>query len=183
MKYTKFGDIPQFPTPNYECDVGWKYLPEHMKRWIEEDGLNLDPDFQRGHVWTKAQQIAFVEYQLLGGESGKNLYFNHPNWMGSFRTSDTEQFAIVDGKQRLTAVLAFMNNEIPAFESYCREYTDNLRMVRSSFRVRVASLKKRSDILQWYININAGGTPHKKSEIDRVRKLLDEALEKESRQA
>lgn len=179
MKYTKFSDIPSFPSPNYECDVGWKYLPTQISHWVNEDGLSFDPDFQRGHVWTKQQQISFVEYQLRGGESGKHIFLNHPSWMTSFRTSEDEQFVIVDGKQRLTTVLAFMNNEIPAFGSFYNEYQDSLRMVRASFRVRIASLKKRSDILQWYLNINAGGTPHKKSELDRVRAMLVEALEKE----
>ena len=28
----------------------------------EEMGLELNPDFQRGHVWTEQQQIAFLEY-------------------------------------------------------------------------------------------------------------------------
>lgn len=55
----------------------------------------MDPDFQRGHVWTEKQQIA--------------------NFM-----------------------------KIP----------------------------DRAGILKWYIDFNAGGTPHKRSEINRIRQLL-----------
>jgi len=33
-------------------------------------------------------------------------------------------------------------------------------------------LKTRAEVLQWYIEFNAGGTPHTEAEINRVRELL-----------
>ena len=32
-------------------------------------GLQFNPDFQRGHVWTEGQQIAFMEFLLKGGKT------------------------------------------------------------------------------------------------------------------
>ena len=55
---TKFADIPQFTrNATYKVDLGWNHFPEAFKEYVKE-GLNIDPDYQRGHVWTEKQQIA-----------------------------------------------------------------------------------------------------------------------------
>ena len=50
----KFTDIPQLLTnkANYKVDVGFKYFSKTINQYIEEYGLILNPEFQRGHVWT-----------------------------------------------------------------------------------------------------------------------------------
>jgi len=165
-----FKDMPKFTrTASYAVNQSWKYIPE----WLEsqyEIGLELDPDFQRAHVWTEEQQIRYVEFRLSGGDSGKDLYFNHPNWMGSF----TGDFVLVDGKQRLNAVLRFMNNEIPAFGTLYKDFEGNLRSTDADFVVHINDLKTRSEVLQWYIDLNAGGVAHTEEEISKVRGLLEE---------
>ena len=57
----------------YRVDVMWSYLFSHLNHYNESYGIDLDPDFQRAHVWAEAQQIAYVEYQLRGGISGKDI--------------------------------------------------------------------------------------------------------------
>lgn len=78
----KFIDIPKFLTnrANYKIDVGFKYFADTIKNFVEEDGLILNPEFQRGHVWTEKQQSAYIEYVLKEGTSGKDIYFNKPSW-------------------------------------------------------------------------------------------------------
>lgn len=65
----KYSDIPKFPRSAYEVDVPWGYIEKHLKSILSDgpSGLNLDPDFQRAHVWTEEQQRAYIEYQLMGG--------------------------------------------------------------------------------------------------------------------
>ena len=46
-------------------------------------GLQLNPEFQRGHVWTEEQQIAWVEYYLRGGKSGNTIYLNNHSGIAS----------------------------------------------------------------------------------------------------
>lgn len=175
VKYTRFRDIPQFTqTPGYHVDVGWDYLEDWMKDHLEQ-GLNIDPDFQRAHVWTEAQQIAFVEYGLRGGLSGKAIYFNHPHWMHFKRKKNAyDDFVLVDGKQRLNAVMRFLHNEIPAFGSYRREYTDKIRLAGPGFSVFINDLKTRAQVLTWYLEMNTGGTVHTDEEIEKVRRMLAE---------
>lgn len=175
VKYTRFRDIPKFtPSGSYAVD----YPLDSLTRWItdeeRESNLQLCPDFQRGHVWTEAQQIAFIEFLLRGGKTGRDLYFNCPSWHVQVDEGAYDEFVCVDGLQRITAIRRFIRSEIPVFGSYYREYTDILQTSINTMRVHVNDLKSRREVLQWYIDLNAGGTPHSDEEIDRVRCLLDE---------
>jgi hypothetical protein len=84
-----------------------------------------------------------------------------------------KSLVLVDGKQRIEAVRAFMRDEISAFGSLCSAFADKLPpLCGPDFVFQVARLEHRSDILKWYLDFNAGGTPHSPEEINRVRDLL-----------
>lgn len=166
----RFRDIPQFPHCSYRCDVSWNYLEYHIERQSDEGAapLDLDPDFQRAHVWTPKQQTEYVEYILKGGTSGRELYFNCTGWMSDYRGP----YVIVDGKQRLEAVRRFMRGEIPAFGVKRHDYTDDPNMLVARFSWNIAALETRAEVLEWYLQFNAGGTMHTREELERVEALL-----------
>lgn len=43
--------------------------------------------------------------------------------------------------------------------------------------IYINDLQYEKDVLQWYIEMNEGGTPHTKEEIQRVKDLLSELEE------
>lgn len=175
MKYTKFSDIPQFTRDgNYQCDVNISRIPRWIKEMEEDMNLQLNPDFQRGHVWTEEQQIAWLEFFFKGGKSGNIIYFNCPSWHWSVPDGAYNEFVCVDGLQRLTAICRFINNEIKVFGSYFSEYTDLAMLNIHTVKLNVNDLKTEREVLQWYIDMNAGGTPHTTEEIERVKKLIDD---------
>lgn len=163
-----FRKISQFPKANYCVTQPWDHLERWIQRETEDLKLNLNPDFQRAHVWSREQQSAYVEYQLRGGTSGRDLYFNHPGWMADWHG----EFVIVDGKQRLEAVRAFLRDEVLAFGFRCSQFKHRLGASGPYFQVHVANLQTRADLLRWYLAINTGGTPHSTVEIAKVRKML-----------
>lgn len=167
MEIKTYRDIPKFPQIHYMVDVGWADLEHHLDRYNREYRLQLDPDFQRGHVWSEAQQTAYIEFMLKGGESGKNIFLNHPGWMGSFKG----EFVLVDGLQRITAARRFINDEIPAYGRTASQL-GRIPSLDYGFKFHIAKLQTRAEVLKWYLDFNAGGTPHSKEEIDRVRALL-----------
>ena len=81
-KPPRFQDIPRFTQkPTYSVDVPWGYLKQQLKIEIEMGGgIDLDPDFQRGHVWSLEKQVAFVEFIIRGGESARHLYIHCPGF-------------------------------------------------------------------------------------------------------
>lgn len=169
----KFSDIPKFTRQaRYSVSQPWRGIDRVIQDWQGEElggRLNLLPDFQRGHVWNEKQQIAYVEFRLKGGLTGRDIYFNHPGWMNSFKGD----FVIVDGLQRLTAALRFIRNEIPAFGYKILEFEDTLGFAEVDFIFNVNDLKTRKEVLQWYIDFNSGGVVHTEEEIEKVRKLLE----------
>lgn len=167
-EFPAFYKIPQMISDGgYSVEVGWRYLQQTIDEYINNFGLTMIPDFQRGHVWSDEQRSAFIEFKLRGGRGSDVIYFNHPqrNW------NYDNNFVVVDGLQRITTVLRFMNNEIPAFGYYYDEYDDELHM-SPRFKFNVNSLTTRHEVIQWYLDINTKGTPHTDRELERVKKLL-----------
>lgn len=175
MKYTKFSDIPQFTSNgSYQVNYPLVSLVRYIEEEVEEMGLQLNPEFQRGHVWTEEQQIAWIEYHLRGGKSGNTIYLNNPFWksISTPKAGTYMDYVCVDGLQRITAAQKFIHNEIKVFGSYFDEYEDKMRLVNNTLILNVNDLKTEREVLQWYIDMNAGGTPHTTEEIERVKKMI-----------
>lgn len=167
----KFTDLPQLTKQgSYVTSCDFPFFIEHIDKEVSE-GLVLNPDFQRGHVWTEEQQVAFIEYFLMGGDIGI-IHFNAPHWPD---VSVNDDYVCVDGLQRITAFQKFYNNEIKAFGMYYKDFDD--KRPRHWITYSVNNLKTRQEVLQWYIEMNSGGTPHSKEEIDRVKDLLRKETE------
>lgn len=167
-----FSDIPKLTVSNhcYTVAVTWDYLIEDVNRYITKYGLQLNPDFQRGNIWTREQQIAFVEFKLRGGSASDNILMNHKGWSSDYKGD----MVLVDGLQRLTAVMEFLNDEIPAFGHFRNEYTDQHYLGSLFFNFIVNTLQTRKQVLNWYVELNSGGTVHTESEINRVKQLIQE---------
>ncbi len=169
---TRFRDIPEFiRSGSYEVDCDPVYLLEKIDEFVQNDGLDLDPEFQRGHVWTEQQQVAFIEFFLKGGSTGRVIYLNYPSWHHAVKAGCYNDFVIVDGKQRLRALERFVKNEFMVFGSYYKEFTDKIRM-RNMMKLNINDLKSKREVLQWYLDFNSGGTVHSEAELEKVRKLI-----------
>lgn len=169
-KYTRFANIPRFTESGaWECDFQLNRVIAFVDEQTREAGLDLDPDFQRGHVWTVAQQSRWIEFFLRGGTTGRVLYFNNPAWSG--KASSYTDFVIVDGKQRLEAIRAFVGGRLKVFGSYHHEYTDEIRLTQT-MKINVNDLKTRAEVLLWYLQMNSGGTVHTDEELARIEELL-----------
>lgn len=174
--------IRPLSTARYEVDYDFKYVEHALAGYAQDYGLNLDPDFQRGHVWSRPQQEHFIENVLrrVVASSGLTIQFNCPHFDDHDYAGELpREMQIVDGLQRLTAVRAFMAGAINAFgmpiSGFANSSFDPAR--RQFFRLRFAvhTFATRRELLSHYLALNAGGTPHSSSEIDRVRALLQEA--------
>jgi len=160
----KFSDIPQLTLARYHVNISWLYLEE----WMEETYIDMNPDYQRSYVWNEKQKERYIEWILKGGQSGKDIYFNHPGW---FRDWDGNM-EIVDGKQRISAVIGFLHDTVKAYGYYRSEYKDKLHY-NNDFNVHVLDLTSREKLLQWYVDMNSGGTIHTDKDINKVKDLLN----------
>jgi hypothetical protein len=171
----KFSDIPQFTKSRYSCNVSWGYLESQLEQFKDHttclvNPLDLNPIYQRGHVWTVEKQIAYVEYILQGGPSSRLIYWNCSSWGTKYNTP----LELVDGKQRLEAARAFLRGDIPAFGYKIGEFEGSLRLCGPDFVFCINDLKTQKEVMQWYLQLNSGGVVHEEYELERVRKLLRE---------
>ncbi|WPS85553.1 DUF262 domain-containing protein (plasmid) [Brevibacillus halotolerans] len=170
----KFSDIPQFTSPgNWECHYSLVSFVRFIEEAEKEEGLQMNPDFQRGHVWTEEQQVKYIEFLLRGGKTARKIYLNNSNWNNTNDTPSEKLYVCVDGLQRATAIRRFVNNEIRVFGLLFREFEGN---PRKGVFININDLKTRKEVLQWYIEMNSGGTFHSEQEINRAKELLEKEL-------
>lgn len=158
------------PECNYRVDVAIASVPH----FLEQYGVNLDPDYQRGYVWTKLQKQKFVGAVLQNNASIPIFWFN---------TLDIKSAEVVDGKQRLNAIMGWLNHEYeaicPCGETFWYGAADviahrNLDMM-TTLKMHFVKLP-RLEVLKFYLSLNSGGTVHKPKDLDKVRALI-QALE------
>jgi hypothetical protein len=140
--------------------------------------FDLNPDFQRGHVWTEEQKVAYIE-NVLRGLAPLNFKFNAPHHSGRTEGGDLNPADIVcvDGLQRLTALREFLGDKFAVFGGVrVADLTGtefDPRRMYCSFEI--FELTTRRDLLQFYLDLNSGGTVHTPTELARVRQLRDTA--------
>jgi len=174
-------EIPKYiETGSWECDYSLERLVNAIEGWSinpsyeGEAKLQMNPDFQRGHVWTEKQQLSYVEALLSGGaKNAMVIYLNNPNWI---QHSDRpyKDFVCVDGLQRYTAIKRFVRGEIKPYGYTWEEYNEGFSFRLShSIKININDLPTRKDVLTWYLEMNSMGTPHTQDEIFKVKKMLD----------
>ena len=141
----------------------------------DEGGLNMDPLYQRGHVWDTRHESEFIGYLLKGGKSG-------PIWVNRYETAKTggkdyinKECTVIDGKQRLTALIRWAQGEIPALlygrEIWYRELSEIDRRGLPVLDVIYVNMTEKEQ-MKLYLNLN-GGVAHTDAELDRVRGLIE----------
>jgi len=170
----RFRDIKRFKTANYRVDVSLGYVLKQLESWADGQVVELDPPYQRGYVWTREQAISYLEYIFKGGISGRDIFWNCSSWFKGFDTP----VVLVDGKQRIKAVMDFLCGELPIFGHYLREFEDVIPMVIPSLCFHVNDLEDPVEIVQWYIDMNTGGTYHTEKDLSVAKEYL-ESLKKD----
>ena len=175
----RYRDVPKpIRKGSYQTHVDLHYLKSTIDDYIRDFNLDLNPEFQRGHVWTHEQRVKFVEYMIRDGRMNP-IYFNCKHWNDY---KGKQEMVIVDGLQRLTTLLMFVKDELRIFKELGNEglgflYSefDYFRLSADSMvRININDLETDKEILQWYLELNEGQTPHTKEELERVRQLLSE---------
>ncbi len=110
-----------------------------VRDWADNERLELRPDFQRNEVWTQAAQIMLID-TILKGIPIPKIYIK------SIVKNEKTYRIVVDGQQRLTAILKFIRDELPLKKPYQGEF---LNMKYSDLPENV-----HDDFIRYKIDIN-----------------------------
>jgi hypothetical protein len=149
--------------------------------FISEYPINIDPDYQREHVWTQRQQELFLGHLMEGGNVMPLIVNEGPG-------GDLNPAELVDGKQRVTACIKWAKGEIGALLSdgnylFVRQLdTEGRTICRNRIGLQYGMVRlTRKECLELYLKFNRGGTVHTEEEIERVRQLLQLERGKEAK--
>lgn len=176
--------IKPLRTARWSADYRWDSLEKALTGLGNDyGGLELIPDFQRGHVWTNEQQAHYIENCMRGvvPVSGLFIQFNSPSW-GDIDKADSDLppgLQCVDGLQRYTAITEFVKGNVKPFGFTAEQLLGTAYSARKFYvKIGIHDFTSREQLLTQYLDLNAGGTPHSANEIERVRGLLAQAKSK-----
>lgn len=176
--------------PEQACDYPWSAIVDMINGipigGNPVDPLILQPDYQRGSVWTLQQQMEFVGFLLEGGDCPKIVIQRYESKKNAPLDRKEDYWRIcgevVDGQQRLIAIYHWMNGMICGLSPETGEklwYKDTDEIDRRGLSLKIHWIDvPRAERIRFYIKLNTGGTMHTAAEIANARALL--AKEKQS---
>ncbi|MCK9588027.1 MAG: DUF262 domain-containing protein [Terrimicrobiaceae bacterium] len=124
--------------------MNWKWISSShpisdIRDWSNQQRIEIRPDFQRKEVWSPAARVLLMDTIL------RNIPMPKIFLQAVIRNNDTYR-VVIDGQQRIKAILAFLNDDIKLIKPYSGEY----------FGLKFSELPAnvREDILSYKIDIN-----------------------------
>lgn len=132
-----------------------------LVRWLEWNDVDMSPPYQRGSRWTLEQQALFMGHMLAGGDLLPVVIQRVP---------DSGHSEMLDGKQRVEAMIAWLEGKVAAV------LPDGRAVLRSQvtgpigrvgFRAKYVNLPFE-DRKRFYVRFNSAGTPHTREELEKA---------------
>lgn len=134
-------------------------------------GVDMNPDYQRGFVWDDADRESLLETIFCNGKIGEFVFVDKP-----FVSFDTPSSEILDGKQRLSTLIAFYENRFSYKGVYYNDLSGNDKQAFLNYPVSVGECREtdKKQILKIFIMLNKGGRPMSDEHLEKVEKMLTE---------
>lgn len=114
----------------------------------EQEVINTNPDYQRkGSVWTIQKKQLLID-SIINDYDIPKLYFHNYSSQQKEENGGQFDFAIIDGRQRIEAILEFINGDFPIAEDF--EYLADpsvraARLTYSDLAIEYPKIKIRFD--------------------------------------
>jgi hypothetical protein len=102
----------KLPKPNTQA-LSWFYGED------KKGTLRLDPKYQRNPIWSLGQKCFLID-SLISGSPIPQVFIN-VQMKGQGKNRETI-YEVVDGQQRLRAILEFMNDEYALIATVAKAY-------------------------------------------------------------
>lgn len=143
-------------------------------------GVDYSPSYQRGLVWNHSDKEKLIDSMMNGIEIGKFVLIELP--YDNTKPYGGNLYEILDGKQRLTTIIQFLENQFTyKGKLFCElSSQDQNHLMRRHFSVAIGKedewpLERK---LKYFLKLNTGGVPqseeHLKSVEAQLKKLQNE---------
>lgn len=141
-------------------------------------GIDLNPDYQRGNVWGLEDKVSLIDSVFNLVDIGKFVLIKLPYEEGG------KGFEVLDGKQRLTALLEFYEDRFQYKGKFFRELSWKDRHHFLGFGISRAETRSeeitQEQKYKYFLKLNTSGKPQDPSHLQKVKELLTHEQEKVS---
>ena len=117
------------------------------------------PDFQRENTkWNKKMKVKFIE-NVLKGAKVEFMFF---------RMSEYGDSQIIDGLQRLTAILDFFHGKVLPFGLSYKDIEQEIGKFRDNIHIKIYTFDNWAEVGKFYVDMNENIT-HSKSDIQKAK--------------
>lgn len=140
-------------------------------------GIDFDVDYQRGYVWNQEDKEALIESIFNGCDIGKFVLVRRPYNV----KDDVPLYEILDGKQRFSTLLDFVEDRITykgvKFSEMSFKDRHTIESVQCSYAKVEADQYSKKQILELFYRLNRHGKVMDTAHLEKVKKMLDEVQE------
>lgn len=136
---------------------------------LDRHGVVDSPVYQRDYVWTEADKQALIGSMLAKRDIGKVVLLEQAY-------ADGGGYEILDGKQRIQALRAFLTGEFQykGFYHWELSQADQATLEDTPIPVSSTPYKQLTELekLELFLSVNAAGVPQTAEHLNRVQNLL-----------
>jgi hypothetical protein len=163
--------IKNLPKFSYRDEVRVHYGNTSLSSLIHRyyNGTNLDPEYQRGDVWTLEDKQKLIDSMFNNIDIGKFTFIVLSVFESGF------QWEILDGKQRLRSVIDFIEGKFQYRGVYFRDLHPHDRNHIESYNVLYADTEGLTDKQKclYFLKLNISGKPQDPEHLAKVKKLME----------
>ena len=172
------------PVLTQDDDIHFNYQQRDVRSllymYFTDHGIDLNPEYQRGNVWTAEQKEALIESVFNNVDIGKFAIIKRPWGPDGNKPLTPLLYEMLDGKQRLTALVEFFTGHFAYKGIY---YNDLHPGDQSHFRNYSVSYAETSPLTKeqkyrYFLKLNTTGTPVDPKHMEKVAGMLKEEIDK-----
>ena len=166
-------------------DIFFSYQQRDMRSLMhmmcKEYGIDLNPDYQRGLVWSEAQKWSLIDSIFKNIDIGKFTMIKRPWGDDGNKPLTPKLYEMLDGEQRITALWEFYTGQFKFRGKYFYELHPFDRGHFKNYRISYAECNPLTDEqkYRYFLKLNTTGVPIADEHMERVRGLW--ALERQKK--
>jgi len=135
-------------------------------------GIDLTPEYQRGNVWTNEQEVALIDSIFKNVDIGKFTIIRLPY------KSNSDLNEMLDGKQRLTALMRFFEDRFTYQGKVFSEMTLRERGHFKRYHIKYGEIQNLTEEqkLRFFLHLNTSGTPMDPEHLARVEMMWERVV-------
>lgn len=169
--YRTTEEITSIPRMEVDDDIRFQYSQRHLQGMLwsfYSSGIDLDQDYQRGNVWSPEQKYMLIDSIYKNIEIGKFTVIRR-----SFAEEIDKYYEMLDGKQRLTALLEFYESRFMYKGRYFHEMHGRDQGHFESYSISYSETEPLTpeQKYRYFLKLNTCGVPQDPEHIKKVEKM------------